>query len=125
MHNERTTRFIRALERLSGTSLLNGYVSLSCSETMLRLRSSCKSLTRLAVKSRGPLSPRRYIALSAAVRHERLKEVLPPLESFARRHIGPSPEERQEMLRTCGVQVLQNIISCSYFWSYLVMCVSV
>ena len=48
---------------------------------------------------------RRPISTSLAVRHERLYEVLPPLESFSRRHIGPSPEEVQEMLNACGEEV--------------------
>ena len=48
---------------------------------------------------------RRAFSLSACVRHERLHEVLPPHESFARRHIGPSSEDTQEMLRVCGVEV--------------------
>lgn len=48
---------------------------------------------------------RRTLSLSAQARHERLREVLPPLESFARRHIGPSQEDTQEMLKVCGVEV--------------------
>ena len=47
----------------------------------------------------------RALSVAAWRRHERLHEVLPPLESFARRHIGPSSEDAQEMLRTCGVEV--------------------
>ena len=48
---------------------------------------------------------RRAFSLSAAVRDEKLREVLPPLESFARRHIGPSRQDAQEMLKVCGVEV--------------------
>ena len=48
---------------------------------------------------------RRALSVSARRRHERLHEVLPPLESFARRHIGPSSEDTREMLRVCGVEV--------------------
>ena len=45
------------------------------------------------------------ISTSSTAHHERLHEVLPPLESFSRRHIGPSPEEVSEMLEVCGVKV--------------------
>ena len=48
---------------------------------------------------------RRALSVSAWRRHERLHEVLPPLENFARRHIGPSSEDTQDMLRVCGVEV--------------------
>ena len=48
---------------------------------------------------------RRLLSTSTILRHERLHEVLPPLESFSRRHIGPSEEEVAEMLRACGVEV--------------------
>ena len=51
------------------------------------------------------MAAQRALSVSAWHRHERLHEVLPPLESFARRHIGPSSEEVQEMLGTCGVEV--------------------
>jgi len=34
--------------------------------------------------------------------------VLPPLESFSRRHIGPSPQDVQEMLKVCGVEVSEQ-----------------
>jgi glycine dehydrogenase len=54
---------------------------------------------------------RRAFSVSAWVRHERLHEVLPPLESFARRHIGPSSEDTQEMLRVCGVETMEELIS--------------
>lgn len=47
----------------------------------------------------------RPISCTAPICHERLYEVLPPLESFSRRHIGPSPEFIQEMLQACGVEV--------------------
>lgn len=50
-------------------------------------------------------SLKRLVSTSAIQRHERLHEVLPPLESFSRRHIGPSDEEVAEMLKTCGVEV--------------------
>jgi glycine dehydrogenase len=36
---------------------------------------------------------------------------LPPPESFARRHIGPSPEDVAEMLRTVGVPSLDELIA--------------
>ena len=55
---------------------------------------------------------RRALSVSAWRSHERLHEVLPPLESFARRHIGPSPEDTQEMLRTCGVEVNLRMCVC-------------
>ena len=54
---------------------------------------------------RGVAGSSRLLSLSALRRHERMHEVLPPLESFARRHIGPSSEDTQEMLRVCGVEV--------------------
>lgn len=47
----------------------------------------------------------RFVSTSPVSHHERLHEVLPPLESFARRHIGPSQEEVSEMLEVCGVKV--------------------
>lgn len=47
----------------------------------------------------------RALSVSAWSRHERLHEVLPPMESFARRHMGPSTRDIQEMLKTCGVEV--------------------
>ena len=50
----------------------------------------------------------RALSTSLSLRHERLHEVLPPLESFARRHIGPSSEDAQEMLKTCGVEVRER-----------------
>lgn len=50
----------------------------------------------------------RALSTTAFRRHERLHEVLPPLESFARRHIGPSAGEVQEMLKTCGVEVRER-----------------
>lgn len=51
---------------------------------------------------------RRALSTTLSLRHERLHEVLPPLESFARRHIGPSAEDAQEMLKTCGVEVRER-----------------
>ena len=57
---------------------------------------------------------RRALSVSAWRSHERLHEVLPPLESFARRHIGPSPEDTQKMLRTCGVEVNLRMCVCAY-----------
>ena len=42
---------------------------------------------------------------SSAWRPARIEDVLPPLESFSRRHIGPSEVEVVEMLETCGVKV--------------------
>lgn len=51
-------------------------------------------------------SLKRFISSSPVHRHERLHEVLPPLESFARRHIGPSENEVSEMLGVCGVKVI-------------------
>lgn len=48
---------------------------------------------------------RRSVSSSAVLWHERLNEVLPPLECFTNRHIGPSEQETEEMLRACGVQV--------------------
>ncbi len=47
----------------------------------------------------------RPISSTQALRHERLYQVLPPLESFSKRHIGPSQEEADEMLKFCGVEV--------------------
>ena len=47
----------------------------------------------------------RSLSLSAALSHERLKEILPPLESFAKRHIGPSETDVKDMLKVIGVQV--------------------
>ena len=55
---------------------------------------------------------RRPFSLSAQFRHERLREVLPPLESFSRRHIGPSAEDAQEMLQVCGVEVSGQKAHC-------------
>lgn len=51
----------------------------------------------------------RALSVSAWSRHERLHEVLPPMESFARRHIGPSTRDIQEMLKTCGVEVRETM----------------
>lgn len=45
------------------------------------------------------------LSSTASLSHERLYQVLPPLESFSRRHIGPSPEDEKKMLETCGVNV--------------------
>lgn len=53
----------------------------------------------------------RALSVSAWSRHERLHEVLPPMESFARRHIGPSTRDIQEMLKTCGVEVGESKLS--------------
>ena len=53
---------------------------------------------------------RRALSLSPLLRHERLKEILPPLESFAKRHIGPSQEDISHMLRVVGVQVCTTVI---------------
>ena len=47
----------------------------------------------------------RLISTTPSLTHERLYEVLPPLESFSKRHIGPSEEEVAEMLEVCGVKV--------------------
>ena len=55
------------------------------------------------------VSQRRALSLSATLRHDRLKEVLPPLESFAKRHIGPRPEDTKEMLKVCGVEVRKTL----------------
>lgn len=57
----------------------------------------------------------RPLSSTASFGHERLHEVLPPLESFPGRHMGPSPEEIQSMLKVCGLEVCglhkpQNII---------------
>ena len=38
-------------------------------------------------------------------RPARIENVLPPLESFSRRHIGPSDSEMTEMLKVCNVKV--------------------
>lgn len=51
------------------------------------------------------VTQRKAISSSGVSHHERIHEVLPPLESFSRRHIGPSEEEIADMLRTCGVEV--------------------
>ncbi|XP_064386896.1 glycine dehydrogenase (decarboxylating), mitochondrial-like [Halichondria panicea] len=53
----------------------------------------------------------RHIFSSSVVRHERLNEVLPPLECFTKRHIGPSEQETGEMLRACGVESMDELIS--------------
>lgn len=47
----------------------------------------------------------RALSLCPVLSHERLKEILPPLESFAKRHIGPSQADVSEMLKVIGVQV--------------------
>lgn len=53
----------------------------------------------------------RSVSTSLVACHERLHEVLPPLESFARRHIGPSEEEVAEMLEVCGVKTMEELVS--------------
>ena len=58
------------------------------------------------------LGGRRELSVSVWRRHERLHEVLPPLESFSRRHIGPSPEDTIEMLGACGVEVCVCVCVC-------------
>lgn len=57
------------------------------------------------VLSQTALQTGRPLSGTAPLRHERLYEVLPPLESFSRRHIGPSPEYIKEMLDVCKVEV--------------------
>ena len=42
---------------------------------------------------------------SSVWRPARIEDVLPPLESFSRRHIGPNESEVADMLETCGVNV--------------------
>lgn len=63
-------------------------------------------------RSRSALSAKsaryRSLSLSAVVSHERLGEILPPLESFAKRHIGPSRDDVREMLNVIGVQVFSK-----------------
>ena len=49
----------------------------------------------------------RALSLSPALGHERLREILPPLESFDKRHIGPSHEDINHMLKVVGVKVLE------------------
>ena len=51
----------------------------------------------------------RPISTVVPLSHERLHEVLPPMESFSRRHIGPSPEETGAMLEECGVEVCRVV----------------
>lgn len=63
------------------------------------------ALVRRLLAAQRPVGSRRAVSVSASRRHERLHEVLPPLESFARRHIGPSPEDIEKMLGECGVEV--------------------
>ncbi len=55
--------------------------------------------------SRRAVQVLRQVSGSVPLCHERLYEVLPPLESFSRRHIGPSPESIKEMLDVCKVKV--------------------
>ena len=50
----------------------------------------------------------RALSLSPALSHERLREVLPPLESFAKRHVGPSQEDINHMLKVVGVKVSKH-----------------
>lgn len=57
----------------------------------------------------------RHIFSSAVVRHERLNEVLPPLECFTKRHIGPSEQETEEMLKACGVEA--SFVCCLFILS--------
>ena len=59
----------------------------------------------------------RPLSVSPVSRHERLKEVLPPLESFAKRHIGPSQSETDEMLAACGVKV--SVCLCICFLAFV------
>ena len=56
--------------------------------------------------------PRSVIASTISTslwRPARIEDVLPPLEPFSRRHIGPSDAEVKEMLEGCGVKVSQGI----------------
>ena len=52
--------------------------------------------------------PRSIVAntiCSSLGRPARIENVLPPLEPFSRRHIGPSDCEVKEMLEMCNVKV--------------------
>ena len=51
--------------------------------------------------SRVPRTCRRLITTAST----RNKQAIPGLESFARRHVGPSAKDRDTMLKTCGVGV--------------------
>ena len=78
------------------------------------------SLARqLLPRCRQLLHPRlvwgRSVFSSAVMRHERLSEVVPPLECFTKRHIGPSTQDTQEMLRACGVEVTSYLMNTVVF----------
>lgn len=68
-----------------------------------------RQLTRILGARGGSLTARcvrdRTLSMSPVLSHERLREILPPLESFAKRHIGPSQSDVGEMLKVVGVQV--------------------
>ena len=52
--------------------------------------------------------PRNVVASTICTslwRPARIENVLPPLEAFSRRHIGPSDSEAKEMLEVCNVKV--------------------
>ena len=67
-----------------------------------RLHSLARPLTRSQPLARLSYSPRMEN-----------RDVLPALDSFAKRHVGPSAKDRQEMLRVCGVQVSCSKRACS------------
>ena len=79
--------------------------------TMLRVLARPKASKLLGILSSRVLSLKlentwsRPLSSTSPLCHERLYEVLPPLESFSRRHIGVSPEDIKEMLDVCGVKV--------------------
>jgi hypothetical protein len=72
---------------------------------MLRSLLVCKPVLRSFAWPARSLEAGRFVCTSPLTHHERLHEVLPPLESFAKRHIGPSEEDVTVMLEACGVKV--------------------
>jgi len=78
---------------------------------MLRVLTIPKATKLLGLCSTNLLSQKlenaksRPLSGTAPLYHERLYEVLPPHESFSRRHIGVSPEDIKHMLEVCGVKV--------------------
>ena len=54
----------------------------------------------------------------------RIENVLPPLESFSRRHIGPSESEVAEMLETCGVMV-SSVVQTLHWFDVVNVCCNV
>ena len=63
----------------------------------------------------------RALSLSPVLSHERLREILPPLESFDKRHIGPSQEDINHMLKVIGVKVRDTHVQRVVYQAFSVL----